>query len=241
MTAFEAILLGVSVVAGAIASVTGFGIGSILTPLLALQAGTKVAVAVITIPHFVATLIRFWLIKSHVNKQAIISFGLTSAVGGLLGALLHSTLQSRSLQLVFGILLVFAGFSGLTGLSRKMRFHGPLAWIAGALSGIFGGLVGNQGGIRSAGLMTFDLSKQSLIATSTAIGVLVDLARLPVYLYSSSQELLSSWPWILLGTVGVVSGTFLGLKVLKKIPESSFRKVLGGLILLLGIYMLATV
>ena len=76
---------------------------------------------------------------------------------------------------VFGGLLVFAGLMGMTGLAQKMRFHGVVGWIAGALSGIFGTLVGNQGGIRSAALMTFDLTKEQLVATGTAIGVIVDL------------------------------------------------------------------
>ena len=41
------------IVAGAIAAISGFGIGSILTPLLAASIGTKLAVAVVSIPHFI--------------------------------------------------------------------------------------------------------------------------------------------------------------------------------------------
>jgi hypothetical protein len=46
VTPFDALLLGANIVSGAIASATGFGIGSILTPLLATQAGTQLAVGV---------------------------------------------------------------------------------------------------------------------------------------------------------------------------------------------------
>jgi uncharacterized protein len=49
----------VAIVAGAIASVTGFGIGSLLTPLLALQTGTKLAVAAISVPHLAGMALRF--------------------------------------------------------------------------------------------------------------------------------------------------------------------------------------
>ena len=42
--------LAVAVVAGAIAAVTGFGIGSLLTPVLALQVDTRLAVAAVSIP-----------------------------------------------------------------------------------------------------------------------------------------------------------------------------------------------
>ena len=40
----DGLLFGVAVAAGAIAAVSGFGIGSLLTPVLALTVGTRVAV-----------------------------------------------------------------------------------------------------------------------------------------------------------------------------------------------------
>jgi len=237
MTAFDAILLVVATIAAGIASVAGFGIGSILTPLLAVQAGTKLAVAAISIPHIIATAIRFWMIRAHVNRRVLLGFGVASAVGGLIGAILHSTFASSVLTLIFGGLLIFAGFMGFTGLAHKMRFHGVVAWVAGALSGGFGGLVGNQGGIRSAALMTFDLPKEALVATATAIGIVVDVARMPVYLASETHELLSVWPWIAWATLGLIAGTFFGMKFLKHISESTFRRFLGVFIFILGIYM----
>jgi uncharacterized membrane protein YfcA len=225
-------------IAGAVASVTGFGIGSILTPFLALQVGTKLAVAAISIPHFLATALRFWMLKAHVDKKVLISFGIMSAVGGLLGALLHTKFGGPVLTVIFGCLLVFAGFTGVTGFSQKMKFTGPIAWIAGFFSGTFGGLVGNQGGIRAAALLGFDVSKETFIATSTAIGIVVDIARMPVYFVKDSSEILNIWPLVLLTTTGVIVGTFLGMKFLKHIPQSTFRKVVSGIIFLLGAYML---
>ena len=91
---YEILMGATSVIAGAIASIVGFGIGSILTPLLSLRIG-----------------------------------------------------------LVYAALLILAGVSSLTSYSRKMRFGSKAAWIAGGISGVLGGLVGNQGGIRSTALL----------------------------------------------------------------------------------------
>jgi hypothetical protein len=145
-----------SVLAGAIASIVGFGIGSVLTPLLAVRVGTQLAVAAVSIPHLFATALRFWRLRAHVDRRVLVSFGITSAAGGLTGALLHSYASNRSLAIVFGVLLLFVGIGELTGFARRMRFGGHVAWIAGAVSGVFGGLVGNQGGVRSAALLGFD-------------------------------------------------------------------------------------
>ena len=176
----EILTLLAAIVAGAIASVSGFGIGSILKPLLALFIDTKLAVAAVSIPHFIATALRFWLIRGHLDLKVLKSFGVTSALGGLAGALLHVWFKSALLGYVLAGLLGFAGVMGIMRKMEKVRFDGLSAWIAGALSGMFGGLVGNQGGISSAALLGFNLPKEALVATATAIGLLVDVFSMPV-------------------------------------------------------------
>jgi uncharacterized membrane protein YfcA len=101
-----------------------------------------------------------------------------------------------------------------------------------------GGMVGNQGGIRSAAMLTFDLSKESFVGTATAIGVIVDLARLPVYIASEANELLALWPCIVIGSVGTLVGTFLGTKLLHHIPQKTFKRIVATIILILGFTVL---
>lgn len=233
---FRTLITVAATLAGAMASVAGFGIGSILTPLLAIRAGTKLAVAAVSIPHFIATALRFTRIHEHVDKGVFLSFGITSAAGGLLGALLHARFSSTVLSYVLGTLLVFAGIMGITGLSQRMRFEGAVAWIAGALSGAFGGLVGNQGGIRSAAMMGMRVSKESFVAT--AIALIVDVARMPVYAVIQGKQVLEIWPVLLLAIIGVVVGTLAGERILRRIPEPLFRRVVSMIILALGVAML---
>lgn len=234
----DALVLAVAVVAGAVAAVTGFGIGSLLTPVLALGVDTRIAVAAVSIPHVVGTAVRFWLLQGEIDRRVLWSFGLTSAAGGLAGAALYSVASNRWLNAVFGILLLFAAASEVTGLARRMRFRGWAAWMAGALSGFLGGLVGNQGGIRSAALLGFDLPKEKFVGTATAIALFVDGARLPVYLANHRAEMFAVWPWIAVGTLGVVGGTLLGSRGLRRVPEAWFRRVLAIVLGLLGAAML---
>jgi uncharacterized membrane protein YfcA len=106
------------------------------------------------------------------------------------------------------------------------------------VSGLLGGLVGNQGGIRSAALLGFDLSKEQFVATATAIALFVDGARVPVYLATQHDDLLNLWRTILLATVAVIAGTVLGSRVLKRVPEVWFRRVLALILAVLGTVML---
>jgi uncharacterized protein len=232
------VVVAAGIAAGGVASVAGFGIGSLLTPVFVTQVTTQVAVAAVSIPHVIGTAARLWLLRGEIDRHLLVRFGLTSAGGGLTGALLQARTSSAGLTVVFGMLLLFVAASEFTGFSKRMRFRGAAAWIAGALSGLLGGLVGNQGGIRSAAMLGVDVPRQAFVGTATAVALIVDGARLPVYLATTGRELLPLWPAILLATVGVLCGTLFGHRLLIRIPEERFRPTVAVLLALLGSGML---
>jgi uncharacterized membrane protein YfcA len=140
---------------------------------------------------------------------------------------------------VFGLLLVFAGVGSLTGFARRMRFGGRgTALVGGALSGLLGGLVGNQGGIRAAALLGFDVEREAFVATATAVALIVDGARIPVYLAIQGSDLAAHWPLIVLLSIGAVVGTLVGGRALRRMDDAVFRRVVGVLLLALGAYTL---
>jgi uncharacterized protein len=235
---FLLLMLAAGVLAGAVAAVSGFGIGSLLTPLLAVRVGTKLAVAAVSIPHLAATALRFWIMRKEVDRKLLWSVGLMSAAGGLAGALLQSYAASPVLTVIFGLLLTSTGLMQLTGVAQRLRFHGPMAWAAGGISGFLGGLVGNQGGIRSAAMLGFDVPPRAFVATATAVGVIVDVARMPVYLATQGREIARLWPELAAATVGTIVGTLIGDRILRRLPEPVYRRIVGGLVLALGVYML---
>ena len=238
MTVEAATLSVAAIVAGAIASVTGFGIGSILTPTLSLWMDAKLAVAVVAIPHLIGTALRFAMLDARVDRSVMWRFGIASAAGGLAGALLQASLGGDWLLTLLAALLLFVAALELSGWSRHLRFTGPAAWIAGVSSGFLGGLVGNQGGIRSAALLGFSLKRDVFVATATAIALFVDGARLPIYAASSGRAMWDSRTDIAVATAGVVGGTILGTRLLKNIPEHLFRKSVAVVLAVLGIALL---
>lgn len=229
----------VAVISGATATVAGFGIGSLLTPLVALRVGTPTAVAAVALPHFLATAVRFWRLRREVDRTVLRRFGVLSAAGSLVGALLSGRLGARSLTLALGGLLLLTGVFALTRAASSWDMPRAIAWLMGALSGLFGGLAGNQGGMRAVALLQFRLSPTAFVATATGSALLVDLARTPVYLLQGGTALLPLWPLIAAAAVGVLLGTFLGERILLGLSPERFRRVVGVVVLVVGLTIIA--
>ena len=130
-----------------------------------------------------------------------------------MGALLYTQLGGTFLTWLLAILLIVVGLLQLTGRSSRLQIKPPWSPVAGAASGLFGGLVGNQGGLRTAGLLSLGLAARPFVATSAAIALMVDLVRVPIYIVSDGATLLAAWRIGLAATIGVVIGTFAGTPV----------------------------
>jgi len=238
--AFLSLIALAAFAASGIASVAGFGIGSILTPLIAWKYGMKEAVTLVSIPHFAATLLRFWRLRNAVDRHVLLSFGIINAAGALAGALLHKFASSPALGAILALLLIFVGLVTMLGYSERLRFGGSGAWIAGAVSGGFGGLVGNQGGLRGAAMLGLGVRKEAFVATATAIGLMVDTVRMPVYFFRNTNLVMERWLPVSIALAAVLAGTVAGGGILKQIPETVFKRVVGGLLCVMGILVFAS-
>ncbi|HVZ49811.1 MAG TPA: sulfite exporter TauE/SafE family protein [Gemmatimonadaceae bacterium] len=229
----------VAIVAGATASVVGFGIGSLLTPLLAARYGTPTAVAVVAVPHAIATALRCWRLRAAIDRGVLVRFGLLSAVGGLGGALAYTSVGSHTLTLVLGALLVLTAVAQLTRLAARWHPRGLTVGALGLASGFFGGIAGNQGGLRAAALTAFALSPAAFVATSTATGLLVDAARAPIYVWRSGADLIAHIAVLAVAATGVVAGTLAGERVLLGLSRDTFARVVAVAIGVLGAWLAA--
>lgn len=235
---FSFVLAFVSILAGGIAVISDVGIGSLITPLLSTRTGITTAIVGVAIAHFLGTILHCYLWRKYINKKVLLAFGIPSAAGGLLGAYLNANLNSVVLATIFAWLLIFFGAMGLSGLVKYFRLPSGVSWFVGIVSGVLGGLVGNQGGIRAASMLSFKLTGKQFIATAIAISLMVDIARIPVYVMLEREKIFSIWHFILVATVGVALGTFIGSRVLEKIPDKIYRLGISAIIFFIGIYEL---
>jgi len=101
-----------------------------------------------------------------------------------------------------------------------------------------GGLLGNQGAIRSAYLANYDIPKESFIATAALIAVFIDSTRIPIYVSTQWDQITRAWPVLLGVTVAAFVGTYIGQRLVGRVSQASFKQLVNTMIVLFGLIMI---
>jgi uncharacterized protein len=233
---------------------SGFGLGTLLTPVFGLFFPIDVAIALTAIVHFLNNLFKLVLTGKHINKPVALQFGIPSILAALAGAYLLTRLSG--LQAVYeynigeriavvtpvkliiaALLMIFAVLEAVPAL-QKIQFDKKYLPVGGLLSGFFGGLSGNQGALRSAFLLRAGLSKESFIATGVAIACMIDVSRLTIYA-GRIKETHSSFNYTLLimATLAAFAGAYLGSKFLKKVTIAALQYIVAAMLFAFAILL----
>lgn len=243
------LICGIAALASLLTFFTGFGLATVLTPVMLLFFPPHIAIALTAIVHFLNNIFKYLLTRHHIDWPTLLRFGLPAGCGALTGAALlyaipatavvadytlgGKTMHITPLKLVVGSLMIcFALFEVIPRL-RNLQFNQNKIWLGGALSGFFGGLSGHQGALRSAFLIRSGLGKETFIATGIAIACIVDVSRLAIY-RPAGFDLHAHLMTIFAATLAAFSGAFAGNLLLKKVTISAVQKAVAIGVILLG-------
>lgn len=232
------VLVPVTLATSIITLFAGFGVGTIMMPVMALFFDVKVAIFLAAIVHFFNNVSRLVLYRSEINWQIIKRFGVVSVIGAFIGSFAQIYLDSNWLKTGVGLFLVIYSILTLAPGKVNLQFPRSIDFAGGFLSGLVGGLIGNQGAIRSVYLLRYGLQKQELVVTAALIAVIIDSTRIPVYAYSNFQYLQDNI--LLLSTVvaSAILGTVAGSRLLPKVSYDLFKRIILIGVLILGTLMM---
>jgi uncharacterized protein len=231
---------------------SGFGLGTLLTPVMACFFPLDVAIGLTAIVHLLNNFFKLILVGKHAQKEILLKFGVPAVIAAVLGAWLLLSIQNlpvltsyqlngrtfeiTSLKLIFAVLLVLFTLVDYVPSLSKVAFGPDKLVIGGILSGFFGGLTGNQGALRSAFLVKAGLSKEAFIATGTVVSTFLDLARISVYAAKLSEITLRTHvPLLLSASIAAFAGAYLGSKLLKKVTLAFVQHVVAIMLLCIAL------
>lgn len=213
---------------------SGFGLGTILTPVFMIFFPVDLAIGLTGIVHFLNNLFKLFLVGGQADKSVLIRFGVPAVIAALLGSwilvnitdlrplfayqMLGRTFEVFPLKLIISVLLIIFASMDLIPYFSKLQFGKEKLPIGGILSGFFGGLSGNQGALRSAFLIKAGLSKEAFVATAVVVSTFVDFTRLSMYATKFTKAGLSdNLTLVICATLSAIVGAYIGNKLLKKV------------------------
>ena len=231
---------------------SGFGLGTLLMPVVALFLPVEVAIAVTAIVHLANNLFKLALVGKKADCSVVWRFGAPAVLAALLGAWLLNMLSGLPtlfeyqwlgrefavsvVKFIIGVLILAFVWLELSPRFAKMSFDARYLPLGGALSGFFGGLSGHQGAFRSMFLIKSGLDSQRFIATGVVLAVLVDVARMLVYGWSFSANTANvQWTMVLSASFSAFVGAYLGAKLLQKVTLRTIQRLVSVLLVLIGL------
>jgi len=235
------IVSAVAFLASALTLFSGFGLGTLLMPAVALFFPLPLAIALTEVVHLLNNLFKLLLLGRRADKAVLFRFGVPAVLSALIGATMLDWLTNLPplynyeysgkmfavlpVKAVLGaIILVFVGLE-LTPRFSALRVDSKFLPLGGLLSGFFGGLSGHQGAFRSMFLLKAGMGKETFVATGVVIAVMVDVARLVIYGSGlPAWDKLDQSGILVSATLSAFLGAYLGAKLLEKVTIVSIQR-----------------
>lgn len=231
----EEILFFISaLIAEIIGTMAGFGSSTIFLPLALMFVDFKTAIVLVAIFHLFGNMSRIIFFRQGFDKRIILQFGMPSVLLSLLGAFLIGVLPQPVLKLILGIFLITTSVSFLIKPALRLPANTGIFIAGGSATGFITALVGTGGALRATLLQAFNIEKVKYIATSATIALATDATRIPIYI---SQGFLTEQYFLYLPILFAiaVAGSFIGRKIVRRIDQEKFQKMVLVAIILVSI------
>jgi uncharacterized membrane protein YfcA len=226
------------IIASGVGTLTGFGLSSVLVPVMLLFYPLAETLLFVGIVHWFGDLWKILLFREGIRWKLVAAFGIPGVIATVIGASLVVRISAGVLSRILGVFLLLYVVFLLARSSFKLKQSLGTSVLGGAMSGFFAGIFGMGGAIRGMFLSAFNLPKAVYLATAGTIAIVIDTSRLIEYLREGTRLMvLPLWSMLLF-----IPASFMGARMAKqlvdRIPQEHFRKVVAFFLLAIGLKML---
>lgn len=232
------LILGAAAIVGStVGGVAGFGTGVIMIPAIALVVGIKATVPVLTVGMLFGNGARVWFSRREIEWRVVAAFLLGAVPMTIVGATLYTRIDSAWLSRILGSFMILAvplrRWLQHSGITVHLR-HFPLI---GAGFGFLSAIVGAVGPLMTPFFLSHGLRKGRYLATDALCTVGAYVTRGIMF---RRADLLPG-PLVLTGLyIGVImiGGAWLGRRLIDRISEKTFLRILEALLVVFGLRLL---
>jgi uncharacterized membrane protein YfcA len=221
-------------VSSVVAAITGTGGSVILLPVLVGVFGVREAVPIFSVVALVSNLSRVGMNWHSIDRRAVAWYSLGSIPFTLLGAWLFTRIPDSGLLRILGAFLIASVIA--RRLHPALRSTFPPQWFSliGGVFAVFSSITGSAGPFVAPFYLSYGLTKAAYIGTEALGATIAHIIRLGAY---QSFGAITPKIWLyglMLGPL-MISGTFLGKRLLSRIPTKLFILIIELAVLGFGI------
>ena len=232
-----AVLAFVALVASTRAGVTGFGGAAVLLPGLVAAFGMREAIPILTVAQLIGNGSRVWFNRRELDWRVVGWFALGGVPMALLGGALFANARLTALTRGLGAFLL------LVVAWRRARPRNPRKFPIQAFAGIGGGasflsaLLGSVGPIMAPFFLAYGLVKSAYIGTEALSTVVMHVTKLVAYRQTAVLTRFGVMIGLALGPI-MILGSFLGKRIVHKLPERVFVVLIEAVLIAAGLLFL---
>lgn len=206
------------------------GVGLMVVPILANAFGGRPSVGLLLPILIIADLFAVAWYNRHTRWKHIVRLIPWALAGIIIAALVGKSISDSTFnRLLAAIVMTGIGILVWQDLrSGKMKIPDS-RWFAGIL-GLMGGfatMIGNAAGpVMALYLLSMRLPKNIYIGTGAWFFLIVNLSKVPLHIWSWKTITLDSFVLDLLMIPAIAAGAFLGIWVVRLLPERIFRIII---------------
>ena len=225
-----------ALLASTLAAVTGFGGAAVLLPALVALFGIREAVPILTVAQLIGNASRVWFNRAEVNWRVVGWFALGAVPFALLGGFLFAKAPLAALTRLLGAFLLLVVV--WRHIHPKPKSF-PVASFAGIGAGasFLSALLGSVGPIMAPFFLAYGLVKGAYIGTEALSTVVMHIVKLIAYRQAAVLTLSDALIGLGLGPV-MILGSFLGKRILDRLPEKVFVAIIEGVLIVAGLLFL---
>jgi len=228
------LVAGAALLASTLAAVTGFGGAAVLLPVLIVAFGVRDAVPILTVAQLVGNGSRVWFNRRELVFPVVGWFALGGVPAALAGGILFATAPMSFLKRLLGLFLL------LVVAYRHKRKAGGIKptlrgfAVIGAVFSFLSALLGSVGPLMAPFFLAYGLVKGAYIGTEALATVVMHVTKLAAYSGTAILTVKSAGAGLALGPI-MILGSFIGKRVVDRLPEQVFVWLIEGTLVIAGL------
>jgi len=231
------VLGGAALAASTLAGVAGFGGAAVLLPALVAVFGVRDAIPILTVAQLVGNGSRVWFNRREVAVPVVGWFALGAVPLALVGGVLFATAPLAALKrLVGAFLLAMVVWRHLPRVPTWRPGVRAFAGV-GAVFSFLSALVGSVGPLMAPFFLAHGLVKGGYIGTEALATVVMHVAKLAAYQGTAVLTPRGVAIGLALSPI-MIAGSWLGKRILDRMPERVFVALIEVTLAVAGIWFL---